>query len=682
MPNFMKQILPINFEMALNEDQLRAVTADDGPAIVLAGAGSGKTRTLTYRVAWLLSNGVSPHRILLLTFTNKAAKEMLTRVEDLTNVPRSEFWGGTFHSIGLRILRSNASILGLDKNFTIMDAGDSDSLFAETAKSVNGSFFKERDAIKPRVIYDAYSFARNTRRPLEEVLSARFSWLKDDTIELLLPFFSAYQNAKREKNLCDYDDLLELWVELLEKHSDIRAFYQNRFSHILVDEFQDTNKLQSDIVDALAGNHQLMVVGDDAQCIYTWRGAEFANVADFRKRHPNATIHKIEINYRSTPEILNLANGIFASQGDIHGFSKTLRPSRPAGEKPYFVSVMDTKEQAGFIVRCVTNLAENGRSLGDMIVLYRAHYQAMELQIELTRCGIPFVITSGVRFFEQAHIRDLVAHLRFAHNPTDSVAFSRLMALLPKIGPKTTLRILESATALAHSTKQTFTSALTNKKIIEKVPAPARDSYRDLALVLDDMAEALRVRSSSETPESDNPQPTVVKTIAEIMRIAIEGWYSDFLPNLYPDWRERRDDFDFLLAFASKFTDVNELLAQLVLLNSDADNKSPDPEANPSLLRLSTIHQAKGLEFPVVFVIGCADELFPLKRAIEADDLDEERRLFYVAVTRAMELLYLICPRITRTGGPPRLLEISRFIQALPDEAYSAIRTINGAYNR
>ena len=398
MQNFQNGIPPIDFKAALNEDQYQAVTSGEGPALVLAGAGSGKTRTLTYRVAWLLSQGVRPWEILLLTFTNKAANEMLSRVEDLTGVPREQFWGGTFHSIGLRILRANASLAGINKDFTILDAEDANSLFAKKAKDLNSAFLKKK-AIKPHIILGAISYARNTRRPLLEVFADRFSWPDEDTAPLL-PIADAYHAAKRGQGLCDFDDILDLLLGLLEKQPEVCKEYQRRFKYILVDEFQDTNKLQGDIVDMLAGErHQLMAVGDDAQCIYTWRGAEFANIIDFTSRHPGTTIHKIETNYRSTPEILNFANGILAMQDIDTGFSKTLRPVRPHGEKPTLVPVLDSTEQALFVANRTRELVEAGRDPTEITVLYRAHYQAMELQMELVRMGIPFVITSGVRFF-------------------------------------------------------------------------------------------------------------------------------------------------------------------------------------------------------------------------------------------------------------------------------------------
>jgi DNA helicase-2/ATP-dependent DNA helicase PcrA len=681
MHNFATDIPPIHFEAALNEDQYRAVTSKDGPTLVLAGAGSGKTRTLTYRVAWLLSQGVRPWEILLLTFTNKAANEMLSRVEDLTGVPREKFWGGTFHSIGLRILRANAHLVGIAKTFTILDASDADSLFDNKAKALNPAFFKDRNAPKPRIILDAISYARNTRRPLPEVFAARFSWLSEKAATALLSFAEAYHGAKREQGVCDFDDLMELFLELLVKHPEVCALYQNRFKHILVDEFQDTNKLQGDIVDALAGSHhQVMAVGDDAQCIYTWRGAEFANIADFPTRHPGASIHKIEINYRSTPEILNFANGILAMQDLESGFSKTLRPVRPSGRKPMLIPALDSTEQALFVAHCVRGLVEDGRDPAEITILYRAHYQAMELQMELTRMGIPFVITSGIRFFEQAHVRDMVAHLRIIQNPEDEIAFSRLLALLPNVGPKTAARLHGLTLAEARKHKIRFTAALNTPAVTTKAPKQAHDDFAALALTLQNMDIALHgtaaqatdaqgdfFQATEHTPQALG-EPIIQKTPMEVLRIGLEGWYAEYMRSIYVNWQERRDDLNNLLNFASKFSDIGELLAQLTLLSSETSERSTEP--NNYSLRLTTVHQAKGLEFPVVFIIGCADGLFPLKRAIERDDVSEERRLFYVAATRAMDELYCVYPKLVRMGNSTELLETSRFILELPSDSY------------
>ena len=701
---------PIDFSAELNPDQLAAVTAPRGPALVLAGAGSGKTRTLTYRVAYLLEQGVRPWEILLLTFTNKAAKEMLERVEDLTGQPRSQFWGGTFHSIGQRVLRTHGPLVGVDRNFTILDAQDAESLFSQVVKEVDGAFIKDKDNPKARVIADALSYARNTRRAPEEIFRERLGWMKGG-VDKLVRFADLYKEAKRKAGVCDYDDLLELWLEVLEKHPDIARDYSRKFKHILVDEFQDTNRLQSAIVEALAQEHQVMAVGDDAQCIYTWRGADYDNVMGFDERHPGATLHKIEINYRSTKPILDFANAVLDTRPSGLGFSKELRAVKHGRQKPYLVPCLDTTEQALFVVKRITALVrDEGRRPGEITVLYRAHYQAMELQMELTRAQIPFVITSGVRFFEQAHIRDFVAQLRFLHNPADTVAFTRVLALLPKVGPKKAETILEMGRKESASRNVSLLGALLADKILAKLPEEARDDYRDLILTLQDMEEgmhgprreapkplasastdkkaapsssffddeddlfslAARAETPDTSPTSAAPAAThVQKTPSEIVRIGIEGWYGDFLKHVYPNHQERREDLDSLIGFAAKYEDMNELLAQLVLLNSEASDKSAAPEEDT--IRLTTIHQSKGLEFPVVFVIGCADELFPIKRAIEDGDVEEERRLFYVASTRAMEELYIVYPKLIVSGGPPRLADVSRFVASLPPDVYETL---------
>jgi DNA helicase-2/ATP-dependent DNA helicase PcrA len=701
------------------------VTAPRGPALVLAGAGSGKTRTLTYRVAYLLEQGVKPWEILLLTFTNKAAKEMLTRVEDLTGQPRSQFWGGTFHSIGQRILRTHAPLLGIDRNFTILDAQDAESLFNNIVKETDPTFIKDKENPKARVIADAFSYARNTRRPPIDVFKERLHWVKGG-VEKLVKFAELYTEAKRKAAVCDYDDLLELWLELLEKNPEVAEGYSRKFKHILVDEFQDTNRLQSSIVEAIAKEHQVMAVGDDAQCIYTWRGADYENVMGFDDRHPGSSLHKIEINYRSTKPILDFANAVLDTRPSGLGFSKELRPVKKGHQKPYLVPCLDANEQAQFVVRRICALvSEEGRRPGDITVLYRAHFQAMELQMELTRAGVPFVITSGVRFFEQAHIRDFVAQLRFLHNPADTVAFTRVLALLPKVGPKKAETTLDAGRKEAASRNIPLLTALNADKIVAKLPEEARDDYRDLILTLQDMDEAMHgadpknLRAAAiqsarppspavaqntssffddeddlfsiavtreEKPDTRaadayvDPTGTldkipagtrVIKDPSEILRIGIEGWYGDFLRTIYPNWEDRRQDLNSLLGFARKYKDMNELLAQLVLLNSEAGDKAATPDEDN--IRLTTIHQSKGLEFPVVFVLSCADELFPLKRAIEEGDVEEERRLFYVACTRAMEELYLSYPKLTATGGPPRLLEVSRFVADLRPGVYETL---------
>ena len=712
---------PLDYSAELNPDQLEAVTSESRHALVLAGAGSGKTRTLTYRVAWLLERGIPPWRILLLTFTNKAAGEMLERIEDLTGIPRSQFWGGTFHSIGQRILRMNAQAAGIRPDFSILDADDADSLFASVCRQVAPHFVKGKNTPTPRVVFDALSYARNTMLPLADVIRSRLGWV-EDAQEIVPKLLAEYTAAKRTQNACDYDDLLELFRNLLRDDPPSRERYHSRFRHILVDEFQDTNTLQSEIIRLLAGPEtHVMAVGDDAQCIYTWRGADYENIVDFPQNFPGTQVHKIEINYRSTPEILDFSNSILESRREAAGFSKRLRATRERGFKPALIPQPDAFSQARAVVSKIRTLVEDeGFSLSDIIVLYRAHFQAKELQIELTNLHVPFVITSGIQFFQQAHVRDFVAQLRFVQNNDDAVAFTRVLSLIEKIGPRTAERVLGAARKISNDKKIPLLVALLDASVLKKIPDVARDDYGDFVLTLQNMAEALSGKELASVPapaplpekkpsvpashgelfeffaadgnahESDEKTaaensvpagndagtptpadaPSVHATPAEIVRIGLDGWYGDFLKKIYPNWQQRYDDLESMIGFAEKFDTLADLLAQLALLNTETTDKDMrERDGTNDSLRLSTIHQSKGLEFPVVFVIGCADGLFPLRRAIDDGDVDEERRLFYVACTRAKDRLYLLYPKIGSVRDPD-FLEVSRFIREADSATY------------
>ncbi|MFA5256747.1 MAG: ATP-dependent helicase, partial [Opitutales bacterium] len=393
----------IDFHEELNDEQYAAVTAPRGPALVLAGAGSGKTRTLTYRVAWLRAQGLLPWQILLLTFTNKAAREMIERVEKLTGDEYPPSWGGTFHSLGARVLRRDGRCVGLEPSFTIMDQSDAESLFNEVAKDTEKAFFRSKDNPKPKVLLSWLSYARNTRKSISEVVEERFPDGSGVTAALA-SISEAYRKRKQAGQIVDYDDLLTLWLDVLRKDSEALGRYQRQFEHVLVDEYQDTNSIQSEIVDLIASEHQLMAVGDDAQCIYTWRGAEFDNILHFPDRHPGTVIYRILNNYRSTPPILSFANDILHAQASYGaGYDKELLAVRRGSLKPRIVPCADTVAQARFVIDRLIGLSGEGIPPGEVAVLYRAHYQALDLQMELSRRGIPFSITSGVRFFEQAH---------------------------------------------------------------------------------------------------------------------------------------------------------------------------------------------------------------------------------------------------------------------------------------
>src|ERR1035438_238037 len=384
--------LQIDYARELNEQQCAAVMAPPGPSLVIAGAGSGKTRTLIYRVAYLLEQGIPAERMLLLTFTNKAAKEMMRRVADLLGQELASLWGGTFHSIGNRVLRHHADRLGYQRDFTILDREDARHLIstclAESDVDVKATRFP-----KAEVLGDIFSLAINTHKGIEEILREQY-----DRFEQLAPQVAdirqRYAARKRATNAMDFDDLLALWLKLMQEHEEVREQYQRRFQFILVDEYQDTNRLQSDLIDLLAARHKnVMVVGDDAQSIYAWRGANYLNILKFPERYPGAKIYKIETNYRSTPEILNVANA--AIRANVGQFAKELAPARKPGSKPATVGCNDASEQAAFVAQRVLELREEGSDPNKMAVLYRSHFHALELQLELTKRNIPFSITSA-----------------------------------------------------------------------------------------------------------------------------------------------------------------------------------------------------------------------------------------------------------------------------------------------
>jgi DNA helicase-2/ATP-dependent DNA helicase PcrA len=651
-----ESVPPIDFKAQLNGDQFSAVTAEPGPLLVLAGAGSGKTRTLTYRVAYLLSQGVRPGEILLLTFTNKAAREMLHRVQELTGIEPRRFWGGTFHSIGHRSLRMFGESIGLAKTFTILDAEEAERLLKQVVESQDRGFFKDKTRPRPGPLFGIISLARNTQLTLEATVSRYFPHYSD-IVDRLPGFAKAYDLRKREQKVCDYDDLLEHWLSLLRQAPDVAAYFTERFRHVLVDEYQDTNTLQAQIVDTIGAHHRVMAVGDDAQCIYSWRGANFENIMSFPDRHPGTVIHRIETNYRSTPEILNLANGVLMAQPKGRHFDKELRAARGHMEKPYIVQAMDDREQAEFVVKRIRSLHDDeGVSLSAIAVLYRSHFIAVETQIALARAGIPYHITSGVKFFERQHIRDLVALLRFVYNPADEQAWARIAVLLPKVGEKGAQKLHAAALGHAREAQRNFIDALAEGEVRSKVPKGAQEEWEKLAVSLKQVADAMQAGRPADAVET-----------------AIDGWYGDYLKGAYADYQDRLEELNALVGFAQRFEETQDFLAQILLLNSETSDRHVDTEADA--VKLTTVHQAKGLEYDVVFVIGLADGQFPGRRSIEAGDVEEERRLFYVAVTRARNELYLSFPKIASRPGPGgMMLTPSRFLQELSPNLYQELK--------
>jgi DNA helicase-2/ATP-dependent DNA helicase PcrA len=639
--------LHIDYPRELNEQQLAAVSAPPGPSLVIAGAGAGKTRTLIYRVAFLLEQGIPAERILLLTFTNKAAREMMRRVADLLGSDLSSLWGGTFHAVGHRILRRHAALLGFSNDFTILDRADAKDLIQacldESDVDLKATRFPKAD-----VLGDVFSLAINTERPLAQVLEQDYPYFAALTpqIEALRDRYSARKRATR---VMDFDDLLVLWLRLLQDHADVRELYQHRFQFILVDEYQDTNRLQSDLIDLLAARHRnVMVVGDDSQSIYSWRGANFHNILKFPERYPGARIYKIETNYRSTPEILSLANAAIAA--NLHQFAKQLSPSRKSGIKPVLVVCQDGQEQAAFIAQRVLELRDEGLALDDMAVLYRSHFHALELQLELTRRNIPFSITSGIRFFEQAHVKDVAAHLKLVCNPRDELAFKRLVRLLPGVGSKTADKLWQEFATRCESAAL----AVALRDCAGQVPRKTTTAWAQFTATL--------AQLSDESVRSDP---------ATLIGLVIEAGYEEHLQEHYTNYRARLEDLQQLASFARQFKSTDEFLAQLALLtNLEAEEDRP-ATSDDEQLRLSTIHQAKGLEFGVVFIIMLCEGLFPSARSLDTPEgEEEERRLFYVAITRAKNELYLSHPLIRLTPGRDGdvMQQPSRFLRELPSE--------------
>jgi DNA helicase-2/ATP-dependent DNA helicase PcrA len=644
--------LNIDYPRELNEQQLAAVTAPPGPALVIAGAGSGKTRTLTYRVAYLLEQGIPADRILLLTFTNKAAAEMMRRVADLLGHELHALWGGTFHSIGARVLRLHAETLGYQKDFTILDRDDAKDLIKACLADAKIDQ-KDKHFPKPDVLNEIFSLAANTHQTVAELVDGRFSYFAQFAEEIA-DQQQRYHARKRATNGMDFDDLLALWLKLLTDHPDIREHYQRRFQFILVDEYQDTNKLQGDLIDLLAArHHNVTVVGDDAQSIYAWRGANFANILDFPKRYPGAKVFKIETNYRSTPEILNVANAAIAA--NVNQFAKALTPARKSGLKPALVQCHDAGQQAQFIAQRALELREEGSSLNDICVLYRSHFHALELQLELTRRQIPFSITSGLRFFEQAHIKDATAYLKFVANPKDEVSFKRLVQLIPGIGGKGAEKLFNSFTAkMAESGLKMETEPKTAAALqtcVKAVPKKAAVAWTQFVATVAQL-EATETRRQA----------------AKMLRLVMDAGYDDYLKETYDNYERRLDEIQQLAEFAFQFGSVEEFLTQLALLtNVEAEE---DPTDDTEKIKLSTIHQAKGLEFAVVFVIMLCDGLFPSARSTESNDgEEEERRLFYVSITRAKNELYLCYPNMRGgfgASGVDTYQSPSRFLSEIP----------------
>ena len=638
----------VRYEEELNQQQLEVVMHPGGPMLALAGAGTGKTRTLVYRTSRLIEDGVPPGKILLLTFTNKAAREMMGRVQQLVEQASTRITGGTFHSAGHRILRRYAELLGYTPRFSILDREDATDLMGVALADISPDV-PARRLPRPRLLVDLYSFVINTGHELGEVLSERAPQFIDEG-DLIADVFKRYLERKRQADLMDFDDLLLNWLLLLSRFPRARAELRDRFDHILVDEYQDTNRLQADIVDGMLGpDRNVMVVGDDAQSIYAFRGADFDNILGFPERHPDCRVFKLETNYRSVPPILELANASIVH--NTRQFQKTLRPERGGGEQPLEVAVPTPEIQANHVAEQLLELHEEGFDLEDTAVLYRNHAHSLDLQVELTRRNIPYRIRSGLRFFEHRHVKDVLAHLRFIDNPRDEVAFARLLKLRDGFGPRLASRVWD--------------------RIAGADGARRLQSLEAGSLGLPRAAHASLVEL--QTLMTEISAPKLLGQPGEVIRRVVESFYKTWARAHLENSGTRLEDLEQLALFADGYPDVNAFLSEVTLLN---DLSGEDAVAGPpdEMVTLSTVHQAKGIEWRAVFVIWLAEGRFP---SFRMDDEEEERRLFYVAVTRARDRLFLVRPEIARDRyRVDTILDPSRFLSELPSEVRELVAIV------
>lgn len=640
----MSGLPPIDFEHELNEEQLRVVRAPDGPVLVIAAAGTGKTRTLTYRVAWLVHQGIDPRRILLLTFTNKAAREMLDRAQSLVGDQVGGLWGGTFHHMANRMLRKHADLLGYRSDFTILDQDDSRALVKKSIEQIDVA---AKQFPKPDVLLSLFGLAASRESSLKDLADARFTGHDIDTGDVLT-VQRLYTERKRDLGAMDFDDLLINGLRLFRERPEVLEQYRERFLYVMVDEYQDTNKIQSEWVDAIASKHRnLLVVGDDFQSIYSWRGADFRNILSFPNRYPDAQVFKLETNYRSVPEILQVANACIA--GNPEQFQKTLKAVREEHHRPHLARMNNGDEQALFIIDRIRHLRREGYRLNDIAVLYRGHFHAMELQLLLAREQIKYTITSGVRFFEQAHIKDVCSFLRLIANPGDGLAFTRLMQMLPKLGAKTADKIWAKMDRRFQPL-----DPLARIQLEGLVPANARPGWKKFDEVF-----------SAYVAENLESKP------GEAIERFVAAFYDDYAVAAFENYDRRMEDIRELGNFTGRFRSTRDFLSEVALLtNADAENDDPHGEP-PDAIHLGTIHQSKGLEWPVVFILWLAEGMFPSSRAMTEDSggegVSEERRLFYVATTRARDELFLCVPSVRRTrDGGTQFFTPSRFVLELP----------------
>ena len=603
-------VYKVDYEKELNQPQLEAVKQKDGSILVIAGAGSGKTKTLTYRVARLIEDGVNPKNILLLTFTKKAAQEMLSRATLVLDSRCEQVAGGTFHSFANIILRKYSGLLELQNNFTIADRADSEDIVNHIRSNTIGK--QEKRFPKKGTILDIYSKAVNKNIPSDEIIQAEYKQFEHCT-EKINEIIREYTAYKRKNSILDYDDLLLYLKTLLECNPEVRKKLSNQYKYILVDEYQDTNTIQAEIVKLLASEHNnVMAVGDDSQSIYSFRGANFKNILEFPQIFPNTKIIKLEQNYRSSQNILALANEILLKAKEK--YTKTLYSDIVCPIKPALISANDMKMEAEFISQHVLELVEEeGLSLNDICVLARSARMTYNLEIELAKRSIPYKKFGGMKFIEAAHVKDIIAHLRVILNPSDIISYTRILLLLDGIGNQTANKLL---------------------------PVLAEEGdIKDKKLPVKNSEAVIRLTELINNNQKDIFNPK--KVVQSVLK-----YYENILRDKYDDYTKREKDLEHFLALSEKYTSLEDFLSDLALEPPDTSMTDVEEGANKDeFLTLSTIHSAKGLEYKAIFIIGAVDGRFPSLFSFNSpEDLDEELRLMYVAVTRAKTHLAITYP--------------------------------------
>ena len=645
----------ISFKDDLNEEQLNIVDNIKGPMIVIAGAGSGKTRTITYSVAKLMENGINPSEIMLVTFTNKAASEMLHRVKKLLGKEPKGIWGGTFHSLANRFIRNYTHLAGLKPRYSIIDQSDSYSLMKLSLENLFPNY-KLMNFPNTKQCFKILSYMINTNRSIKQVLKWKYPhFLKEDIITKLETLFSNYHERKLKNNLVDFNDLLVLWNKLLDE-KEIAYNIAEKINYILVDEYQDTNHIQAEIILKIAQiNQNIMVVGDDAQSIYSFRGADFKNLLNFGKKLNQIEKHKITYNYRSTPEILDLANN--SIKNNQIQFQKIMKSVRESIVKPKYVIVLNERDQASFIIKEILHYKSKGIKLSDIAILYRSNFHSIILQRELQANALPFEVRSGISFFEQAHIKDLIAHLRIIFNPYDELAWNRIFKIIPNLGKVSAQKIFKIITLLREPLRElkNFNNLDLNIKK-EKVPKQTVNHMLQY------------FKPFEEFNLHSNPS-YVLQKIRKLIR--------PYILKNFENFKDRLKDIDAIIQLSSEYKTISAFLDDLNLNMSELSStikESASNEKQTNRVVLSTIHKAKGLEWKVVFIISLSEHLFPPSHNRENDlDIEEERRIFYVALTRAKDDLFLISPKSANSYKKTVFLQPSRFVNELDSSLYEVI---------